>query len=234
MSTSTARGALRVRFGVVRKHRPECAARDAEVWQPAGDDGNPGKHFPSRAHTTLVLPCRHDARCGGNDRGHSRRDFTIRQPGTSCVATSHSRWPGEIATRYPPVPNLHRHALVGGIVWLDAWPHRRSFAPLRRPTERYYGPRPPAAPRLAGPPARPDVGPARREAACAVCAVPIGHDEIELEIHFGLDVYTVHTECFSAWQREVGSECYPRSALTSPMTPEETCSARESRCCRSS
>jgi len=30
------------------------------------------------------------------------------------------------------------------------------------------------------------------------------HEEIELDVHFGLDVYVVHTECFSAWQREVG------------------------------
>ena len=43
-----------------------------------------------------------------------------------------------------------------------------------------------------------------RDVGCAVCALRIGHDEIELEVHFGLDVYTVHTECFSAWQREVG------------------------------
>jgi len=43
-----------------------------------------------------------------------------------------------------------------------------------------------------------------RDVACSVCALPIGHGEIELEVHFGLDVYLVHTECFSAWQREVG------------------------------
>ena len=42
-----------------------------------------------------------------------------------------------------------------------------------------------------------------RSAACAVCTLPIGRDEIELEAHFALDVYHVHTQCFTAWQQEV-------------------------------
>ena len=41
-----------------------------------------------------------------------------------------------------------------------------------------------------------------RNLACSVCTLPIGRDEIELEVHFALDVYRVHTECFAAWQRE--------------------------------
>jgi len=42
-----------------------------------------------------------------------------------------------------------------------------------------------------------------RSSVCAVCALTISRDEIELEAHFGLDVYHVHTQCFTAWQQEV-------------------------------
>jgi len=42
-----------------------------------------------------------------------------------------------------------------------------------------------------------------RNIACVVCRLPIHRDEIELEAHFALDVYPLHTECFAAWRQEV-------------------------------
>jgi hypothetical protein len=42
-----------------------------------------------------------------------------------------------------------------------------------------------------------------RNLVCAVCALSIRRDEIELEAHFGLDAYPVHTQCFAVWHEEV-------------------------------
>jgi hypothetical protein len=46
-------------------------------------------------------------------------------------------------------------------------------------------------------------------AACSVCDLPIGKDQLEFEIQFvhdgkepGLDKYHVHVRCFAAWEFE--------------------------------
>ena len=46
-------------------------------------------------------------------------------------------------------------------------------------------------------------------AACSVCDLPIGKDQLEFEIQFardgadpGLDKYHVHIRCFAAWEFE--------------------------------
>jgi hypothetical protein len=46
-------------------------------------------------------------------------------------------------------------------------------------------------------------------AACSVCELPIGKDQLEFEIEFahdgaepGLDKYHVHVRCFAAWEFE--------------------------------
>ena len=46
-------------------------------------------------------------------------------------------------------------------------------------------------------------------AACSVCSLPIGKDQLEFEIQFihhgrdpGLDKYHVHVRCFAAWEFE--------------------------------
>jgi hypothetical protein len=46
-------------------------------------------------------------------------------------------------------------------------------------------------------------------AACAVCDLPITHDQLEFEIQFthdgdnpGIDKYHVHVRCFAAWEFE--------------------------------
>jgi len=39
-----------------------------------------------------------------------------------------------------------------------------------------------------------------------VCTLPIGREDIEVEVHFALDVYQVHRECFAVWQREADRE----------------------------
>jgi hypothetical protein len=46
-------------------------------------------------------------------------------------------------------------------------------------------------------------------AACSICGVPLGRDELELEIEFarggiddGSDRYHVHIRCFAAWECE--------------------------------
>ncbi len=44
---------------------------------------------------------------------------------------------------------------------------------------------------------------------CAICDVPVGHDQMELEIQFAADgrgphlrAFHVHTRCFAAWELE--------------------------------
>ncbi len=46
-------------------------------------------------------------------------------------------------------------------------------------------------------------------APCAICELPVGRDELELEIEFahdgdnpGLDKFHVHIRCFAAWEFE--------------------------------
>jgi len=50
-------------------------------------------------------------------------------------------------------------------------------------------------------------------AACSVCSLPVGKDQLEFEIEFardgrepGLDKYHVHVRCFAAWEFERGVE----------------------------
>ena len=47
-------------------------------------------------------------------------------------------------------------------------------------------------------------------AACAICALPVKPDQLELEIEFAheggnpsLDTYRVHIRCFAAWEFEL-------------------------------
>ena len=125
-----------------------------------------------------------------------------------------ARRAGEVVTNYPPLLKRDRNAprCCAGLARALLRPQRS--APLRsgvgdtmneedlRATVRAL------LQSRALPGRRPDRtwGRPGRDLACSVCTLPIGRADIELEVHFALDVYQVHTECFAVWQREADRE----------------------------